>query len=69
VRSNARAFLGDGFLSDLDQNFLTFTQQIGDRRLVSLASRLSTIAALIALSSLISLLALITALISSLPLI
>src|SRR6185369_7364801 len=54
MRSNARAFLGDWFLCDLDQNLLTFTQQISDRWLMSFAPRLSTITALVALSPLLS---------------
>src|ERR1700728_2063112 len=40
VASNARAFLGDGLLGDLHQNFLTFLQQIADlRNFVRLAAR------------------------------
>ena len=34
VRSDARAFLGDWFLRDLNQNLLAFAQQIRDRRLL-----------------------------------
>ena len=38
VRRDARAFLCNRLFRDLDQYLLTFTQQIGNRRLMSLAS-------------------------------
>ena len=55
VRSDARAFLGDRFFCDLDQYLLTFAQQVGNRRLVSLAPRLTAMSALIALPTLLAL--------------
>jgi hypothetical protein len=55
VRRDARALFRDRLFRDLDQYFLTFTQQIRDRRLVTLASRLSAITtALIAFITLVT---------------
>jgi len=42
MRRDARAFLRNRFFRDLDEYLLTFAQQIRDRGLVSLASRLVT---------------------------
>src|SRR5688500_15753990 len=47
VRGDARAFLGNRLLRDLDQYFLTFTQEVGDCRLITLAPRLSPVSTLI----------------------
>src|SRR6185369_12005111 len=55
VRSDARALLGNRLLRDLNEYLLTFTQQVGDRRLVSLAPRLVT-----AIATLITFLTLLT---------
>ena len=54
MRSDSRALLGDWLFCDLNQDLLTFTQQIGDRRLMSLATRLSAISTLFALATLIT---------------
>src|SRR5689334_2382815 len=56
VRRDARAFLRNRLFRNLDEYFLVFAQQVGDRRLVTLAARLSTITALIAFISLVALL-------------
>src|SRR6188474_3175069 len=56
VRSDPRAFFGNRLFRDLDQDFLTFTQQICNRRLMTFAS-LAAIATLIALVALLALFA------------
>ncbi len=55
VRRDARAFLRNRFLRDLNEYFLAFTQKIGDGWLMSLASRLVAMTALIALITLFAL--------------
>ena len=47
MRSDSRAFFSNWFFGDLNENFLSFTEQVGNRRLISLAvaSRVSGAAA------------------------
>ena len=49
MRSDARAFFRNRLLRDLNEYFLAFTQEIGDGRLMSLASRLIAMPTLVAL--------------------
>src|SRR5580765_3566126 len=42
VRGNPGAFLSDWLLGNLNQDLLTFTQQVGDCRLISVTPRLTT---------------------------
>ena len=58
VRRDARAFLGDRFFRDLDQDLLAFAQQIGNRRLMPFAA-LSAMRALVSLLTLVTLVALV----------
>ena len=57
MRRDARAFFRDRFFCDLNEDLLTFAEQIGDSGLMTLAPRLAAIAALFAWSTLFALLA------------
>src|SRR6185369_10593530 len=58
VRSDARAFLRDWLLRNLDQDFLTFAQEVCDRGLITLTPRLPAVSTLI--SSLVAVFALLS---------
>src|SRR5262245_55926667 len=51
MRGYPGAFLGDWLFRNLHQYLLPFTQQVGDRRLMPVATRLAAIAALLSLFS------------------
>src|SRR5687768_9217691 len=57
MRSDASALFRDRLFCNLNQYLLAFAQQIGDRRLMSLAARLATMTTLISLLSLTALVA------------